>query len=292
MIAAEMLGPLMLFLLMTVVGLELTIADFKRVFSTPAAVIVGTLAQIVLLPAMTIAVVWALDVNPVFGAGAILVAVSPGAGMSNILAAVAGANVALSVTLTAAASVLSVVTLPIVASFGMSHFIGEGAPVDVPVGDLILQLILTLLVPIGVGMWLRSRYRERAEEIAPKLQRWILALIGILIGVMFMVVEQDQMDLSGAGIAFVAAGVWTLCAMAIGWIIATALRLDLSDRVTFVIEFSARNVAVASIVAMSGLGRMDLTLFSGVYFVVGYPLSILVAVWHRRRTGRGIKLFG
>ena len=83
-------------------------------------------------------------------------------------------------------------------------------------------------------------------------------------------------------VAFVAAGVWTLAAMAIGWGTAFALRLPAEDRFTFLIEFSARNIAVATIVAMSGLGRFDLTFFSGVYIAIGYPLAG-AAVWLRRR---------
>ena len=76
--------------------------------ASPRAVVVGTLGQILLLPAMTWAVVWALGVSPVFGASAILVAVSPEPSMSNIFAALARANVAFSVTLTAVASVLAI----------------------------------------------------------------------------------------------------------------------------------------------------------------------------------------
>ena len=97
----QILGNIVLFALMLVVGLELTVADFRRIAAAPRAVIVGTLGQIVLLPLMTWAVVVVFGVSPVFGAGAVLVAVSPGAGLSNVLAAVCGGNIALSVTLTA-----------------------------------------------------------------------------------------------------------------------------------------------------------------------------------------------
>jgi hypothetical protein len=71
--------------------------------------------------------------------------------------------------------------------------------------------------------------------------------------------------------------------MAIGWGVARALGLGPVDRFTFLIEFSARNVAVASIVALSGLDRLDLTFFGGVYVAIGYPLAAAAVVWRRRR---------
>jgi hypothetical protein len=66
-----------------------------------------------------------------------------------------------------------------------------------------------------------------------------------------------------------------------------ALGLSSDDRFTFLIEFSARNVAVAAIVALSGLGRVDLTFFSGGYMAVGYPLAGLAVFMRRRRLRLG-----
>lgn len=279
----QLSGQLVLFLLMLVVGLGLTPADFRRVLATPHTVIAGTLGQILLLPAMTWAVVWGLGVSPVFGAGAILVAVSPGAGMSNIVAALARANVALSVTLTAVASALSVVTLPVVASFGMRVFLGSQTSVEIPVANLTIQLLLSLLLPISLGMWLRTRRPDLADRLTPIVHRLTVAALVVVVGVTLAFTEADQIDTEGSGIAFVAAGVWVVAAMAIGWTMAALLGLNSEDRFTFLIEFSARNIAVASIVALSGLGRLDLTLFSGVYAAVGYPLLGVLVLWRRRR---------
>jgi BASS family bile acid:Na+ symporter len=282
----QLVGVFSLFVLMMIVGLELTPADFRRVLASPATVVGGTAAQLILLPLMTWAIVVLLDVPPVFGAGAILVAASPGAGMSNILTALARANTALSVTLTAVASLLSVVTLPALAALGIRLFLGDRIEVDVPVGPLMLQLSLALLLPIGLGMWLRARRPDLAHRYAPRLQRWGIAglVLLVVLAVAFSEEEQFPVDWGDAGIGLLAAGVWTLAAMGIGWGVAFALRLPAVDRFTFLIEFSARNVAVASIVALSGLERLDLTFFGGVYVAIGYPLAVAAAVvWRRRR---------
>jgi BASS family bile acid:Na+ symporter len=282
----QIAGQLVLFLLMFAVGLELTPADFRRVLASPRAVVGGTLGQILLLPAMTWAVMDGLGVNPVFSAGAILVAVSPGAGLSNVMAALARANVALSVTLTAVTSVLAALTLPTITSVGMRLFLGDEGSVEVPVANLVMQLGLSLLLPIFLGMWLRSLRPELADRYAPILHRVIMLVVALVIVLSIAFTENDPVDFEGSGIAFVAAGVWTLAAMVLGWSIAGLLRLSTEDRVTFLIEFSARNIAVASIVALSGLGRLDLTLFSGIYAAVAYPMVGLLAWWHRREVGK------
>jgi len=290
MFPMHIVGPFVLFLLMTMVGLELRVDDFRRVFRAPRAVVGGTVGQWVLLPLMTWAVVTLLGVSPSFGAGAILLAVSPGAGMSNIAAAFARANVALSVTLTATASVFAVVTLPLFSSVAMGLFLDDVAHIDVPVFDLMSQLFVSLFLPIGFGMWLRTRNPARADALAPRLQRLTFLAIGLFIAIGIAISEPAEASLfEGAGIATVAAGVWTLCAAGLGWGLGTLLRLPADDRFTFMIEFAARNIAVAAIVAMSGLDRVDLTIFSGLYGAVGYPMVITAVLLRRRFVARGLQ---
>lgn len=278
----QLVGPLVLFCLMMIVGLELTPADFRRVAEAPRAVVGGTLGQIVLLPLMTWGLVLWLDLPPVFGAGAVLVAVSPGAGISNILTALAGANIALSVTLTAIASILSVVTLPTIAALGMRLFLPETDSVSVPVVMLIGQLTVSLLLPIGLGMWIRLRWTELAFRHVRNLQRGALIAIALLITLAIVFGDGPELAFEDAQAGILGAVGWTFFAMAIGWCVALALRLSPDDRFTFLIEFSARNIAVATIVALSGLERLDLTLFAGAYVATGYPLCTLAVLLRRR----------
>jgi BASS family bile acid:Na+ symporter len=280
--ATQWAGPLILFLLMVSVGLELSTADFRRIAKSPRAVVVGTLGQIVLLPLLTWAVVAVLDVSPVLAAGAIIVAVSPGAGISNILVAVAGANVALSVTLTAFASVLCVVTLPTIAALGMRFFLGDDVAIDVPVARLMIQLALTLLLPIGIGMLWRARRPEFVELHLRRLQRIAIVTIGLLIVLGAAFADSGEFTIADARVGMLAAAVWTLAAMAIGWGLATLAGLVHEDRFTYLIEFSTRNIAVAAIVAMSGLGRLDLALFTGAYVTIAYPMAGAFVVLRRR----------
>lgn len=279
---AQLVGPAVLFVLMVLVGIQLTPGDFRRVLAAPRAVVGGTLAQLLLLPLMTWGVLTALALAPAFGAGAVLLAASPGAGLSNVMTAVARAHVALSVTLTGVSSLLAAVTLPVLTALGMRLFLGDAARVEVPVGHLVRQLLAFLLVPIALGMGLRAaRPRAALRSVAWANRVAILAIVALTA----LGAASGGMTLPTGGefvVASVAALAWTLAAMGIGWGVAALLGLDADDRFTFLVEFSARNIALAIIVAVASLGRLDLALFSGAYAVTGFPLVIGLAVLRGR----------
>lgn len=279
---AQVFGPLTLFVLMTLVGLQLTPQDFRRVIATPRAVIGGTLGQLLLLPLVTWGVVSLFSLEPIFGAGAVLLAASPGAGLSNVMTAVGRGHVALSVTLTGVSSVLAVVTLPALTAVGMAIFLGDAGRVEVPVGPLVRQLLLFLLAPIGLGMWLRARRPESvARNVALANRVAILAIVALTV----LGASTGELNIpEGSDLAAAAAAsvVWTLAAMAIGWTVATLLRLEADDRFTLLVEFSARNLGLAFIVAVASFGSFELAFFAGTYGVAGFPLVIALALLRGR----------
>lgn len=280
----QALGPITLFVLMLIVGLELTVADFRRVMASPVAVIGGTLAQLVALPLLAwgVAAVFALD--PVFAVGAVLMAASPGAGASNILAFIGRGNVALSVTLTGLASLASVITLPAMAALSVRVFLEQEGGADVPIWPLLSQLIFALLLPISLGMWIRARFPGEAVRWIPRIQR--IGMLSLLVLVALAIVFSDQEappNIDAVTLVYAAAA-WSVCAMAMGWGLATLFGMSPADRFTFLIEFSTRNIAVTTIAAFSGLGRIDLALFGGIYAAVGYPLAGTLAAWRRFAT--------
>jgi len=276
----SLLSPVILFSLMVVVGLQLVADDFRRVFSAPRAVVGGTLGQLLLLPLMTWGVVTVLPVSPMFAAGAVLLAATPGAAMSNVMTAVAGANVALSVTLTAFSSLLAVATLPILTAVGIATFVGDGVDVEVPVAAMVAQLVAFVGMPIGVGMVVRAHKPEAAKRYATRANRFAVFAILILTGLSMASGEGMSSFPSGAefGVAALAALTWTLCAMAIGWGVAILIALEGDDRFTFLVEFSARNLALTIIIAVGALGRLDLGLFAVAYSMSGFPLVIVCAI--------------
>lgn len=290
--STQLLGPVVLFLLMIIVGLQLTPDDFRRVLTNPRVVVAGTLGQILLLPLMTWVVISAVGIAPIFGAGAVILAAAPGAGMSNVMAAVAGANVALSVTLTAVSSVLAVATLPALTALGMAVFVGDDVVVEIPVSYLVSQMALFLLLPIASGMALRARLGDVTQRAIPWINR--IAVVAIIV-LTFSSAGASETELPSGNeftLSLIGAVLWTLLAMAIGYGLASLLGLDSDDRFTFLIEFSARNIALAFIVAVSSLGRLELGFFSGSYSLTGFPAVIALAVLRGRMRRRAAPAAG
>ncbi len=266
--------------MMALVGAELTLADFRRILRYPRAVWAGTLAQWTLLPLATAALLLAVRPEPFVAAGVVLIAAAPGGGISNVFTYLAGANVALSVTLTAVSSLVTVVTLPILTALGFQHFVGEAGAVRVPVLSMIGQLTGLILLPIGLGMALRAWRPQLPERLGPWLRRAVLISVVLLFAAGM---GDDDTGLGGEVLTNVWLGLaWTLIAMAVGVATALALRLDGPERFTFLIEFSVKNVGLAAIVALSGFDRPAFAVFPGAYAMTGYPLAIVLALLFKR----------
>jgi len=278
----DLAGPVVLFVMMGVVGLELTVADFRRVASYPGIVLWGTLGQWTLLPLAAAALLWGLDLEPHMAAGVILLTAAPGGGISNVFTFLAGANTALSVTLTAVSSLLAVVVLPLVTALGFAWFVGSDADVEVPVLPMIGQLAALVLLPVALGMLVRSRRPELVLRYAGRLRQVVL---GALVVLMTVALSSDSTGLVGQ--VFLGLGVglaWTAVATAVGLAVARLLGLGGPDAFTMVVEFAVKNVGLAAIVALSGFGRPEFAIFAGSYILTGYPLAALAALVYRRVT--------
>ena len=271
---------LILFALMLAVGLELTTDDFRRVARYPRAVWVGTLGNILALPIATVLLLRPLDVSPNLAAGLVLITATPGAAMSNVFTYLAGAHTALSVTLTAIASLLAVVTLPIIMALGVRGLGGSVPAFDVPVVALGGQLLFLVLLPTLLGMALRRRWPEATARHAGKLRAGTLACV---VGVIALSVGADESGLlgevwSGLPLAFG----WTVMAMLLGIALSAAAGLGSDDRLTVGIELAAKNVGLSAIVALTALESAELAVFAGAYVMVGYPFILVTALVRKR----------
>ena len=276
--------PGIAFLLLLAVGLNLAPADFARVRRAPAVVAAGLLAPVAVLPAIALALVWWLQPDPFVQAGLLLIAASPIGGISNTYSYLAGASTALSVTLTGLSSAIAVVTIPLVTR-GFARVLHEplGAPAPVPL--LALQVGLILALPVGLGMWVRHRRPAWASGHAAVMQRAAFVLLGALLALV-LVSERALVRTMLSQLVLVAA-VFVALSFAAGWLTGAALRASGSDRFTLASEFATRNVAVATAIAVTLLGRTEFAAFASVYFLTELPLMIAAAlVWRRGRRNR------
>jgi BASS family bile acid:Na+ symporter len=272
--------PIVLWLLMFIVGMELTTADFRRVLVYPKAVTVATLGQLLLLPCVTGLLIWVLNPRPDIAAGMLLVAVCPSGSLSNVYTYLARANVALSVTLTAVSSLLALGSMPLLTAVGFSLFLDQHDAIDVPLARMILQLLLLLVVPVALGMSLRHWRIAFVERHGQALRRLSMcALTALVVSIIYnqrQLLGEDLVEVATAALLF------SLCAVAVAWIIGVLADLKSEDRFTLMLELSIRNLAITAAIGITVLGSVEFLLFAAIFLIVQLILAVLMTLVYRR----------
>ena len=279
-ILIELFIPLLIFLMMLVVGLELTLDDFRRVQHFPRIILVGVVGQVLLLPMIAIAVIWALEPTAVVIAGIILVAACPGGAISNYYVYMARANVALSVTLTAVSTVMGFITLPLVVTAGFWLLLKKGESIDVPVGLMISQLVVLLLLPTIAGMWVKHFWPQSVARRINSLRRFSVLALALII--LFVLWEQAEHLASLFKELALSASIYTLLTMVAGWSVGKLLNINPADRFTLMVEFSVRNMGIVTVVGATLLHNTALLVFAAAFFLIQIPF-LLIAVFLQRR---------
>ena len=150
-------------------GLALRPADFRLLAERPKAVFVGLTGQILLLPLIAWAVASGFHLAPLFFLGVMLIACSPGGSSSNVFSMLAGGDVALSVSLTAFSSIITLFTGPLVMDFATDYVGTEMSGIHLPVGNLLVQNLVLMAVPIAIGLAIAVR-NERLAELENRIR--------------------------------------------------------------------------------------------------------------------------
>lgn len=179
-IVSGVLLPLILAFIMFSLGLGLTPGDFRRILVQPRALLVGVVCHFVLLPLVCWLMLQALGIGGVFAVGFMILAACPTGSTSNLLTYLARGDVALALSFTAVASVLTIFTLPLIVTWALGHFLGAARAVDVPVGLMMGQVALVLGVPVSLGMAARHRYTAWALRFEPRATK-VATLLFVLI---------------------------------------------------------------------------------------------------------------
>lgn len=220
-------------------GLTLRGKDFALVFKRPKAVIAGLIGQLAMLPAIVLLLGVLLDLPEGLFVGLMLIACCPGGSSSNVFSGIAGGDVALSVSLTALSSVITLVTLPLF----------MGAVVALPVGNLLMQNLVLVLLPVVIGMFVKHFKASAAEKIHRILGRLAFPLLMLLAGI-FFVANREAIVANFATYGFVVT-LLVLLACASGALMSWIAQLNRRERKTLVIEVGMQNAAQAIALASS-----------------------------------------
>lgn len=237
-------------LLMFDLGLTLRFEDFGRVFRRPWPIVIALFGQLVLLPLIALGLAWAFRLPPVFFIGLVLIACCPGGSSSNVFSRLAGGDVALSVTLTALSSIITLFTIPLIMSW-TTVLVGESVGITLPVGNLIKQNLVLMLAPVLLGIGLHSGWPEIAAKTDKVLSKLAFPLLLVLITVFY--IQNHETILDNIGILGLCVTVLILLAITCSSLLSLLVRTEEKQRRTVVIEVGMQNAAQAIAIASSPL---------------------------------------
>ena len=234
-------------LLMFCLGLTLEAKDFLLVIKRGKAVLGGLVGQL-LMPAIALAVAKVMHLDPIFTIGLVLIACCPGGSSSNIFSMLAKGDVALSVSLTALSSIITLFTLPLIMQF-VTASVGQQVGVQLPVKNLLMQNLVTMLLPIVIGIIIRYYKPQLAARIAKVLSKMAFPALMLLAGI-FFVQHRDTIatNFSVLGLAVTAL---LLAAALFACLLCYVLGLHTKERRTIIIEVGMQNAAQAIAIASS-----------------------------------------
>lgn len=232
--------------LMFSLGLSLEGKDFLLVLHRFKAVLVGMFGQLVVLPLLAWFIARAMDLNPIFTIGIVLIACCPGGSSSNIFSMLAKGDVALSVSLTAVSSIVTFITVPFIMLW-VTASVGEAQGITLPVGQLLMQNLVTMLLPILLGIGVRRWWPKAAAKIEKFLSKFAFPALMLVAGIFFVEHRHTIAD----NILSLGISVTTLliCAVAIAAALAFVFRLTQKERRTIVIEVGMQNAVQAIAIA-------------------------------------------
>ena len=239
-----------LIVLMFLLGIEMSKKAFTDIAHNPKAVLLGMVGQLVILPALAFSIAWILKLPPVYFMGLVLVACCPGGSSSNVFSMLAKGDVALSVTLTALSSIITLFTLPVIMEFVTAAVSDiSGVNIELPVGKLLVQNIVLLFVPLIAGSLFKHFCPKAAAKVSKVLGKLAFPALMILAAVFFLQYKNEiaenfaSLGLSVAMLIVLA----MLCSSGISRI----GRFSDATRRTIVIEVGMQNAAQAIAIASS-----------------------------------------
>jgi bile acid:Na+ symporter, BASS family len=272
--------PLALSLVMLGMGLSLIPEDFKRIARYPKAVAVGTICQVILLPLIALLITQLVPMQPTIAVGLIVLALCCGGPSSNLMTYLAKGDVALSVSLTAVGSIITVFTIPVFANLALDRFLGQNAAIEMPIGQTMVQIFLITLLPVAIGMTIRQRFPHIAHRLEKVMSRVAAALLALVI---ILLVVREGSKLPGfilqVGVAVLLLNVLSMLA---GFSIGKLLKLPPAQQICIAIEVGISNGTLALAITAGLLNNPEMAIPAAVYSLLMYVTGFATILYGRK----------
>ena len=276
---AKTIAPVCLAIIMFGLGLGLTVADFKRVITIPRDFIIGFLGQVIILPIIAFILIHIISMPPEIALGVMIIAAAPGGVTSNILTKFANGDVALSVTLTAVVSLLSVITVPLIV-YNSASFLSFEITKEISMINIAIKMFFVVTVPVIFGMIVRSFMTDFIVSKTLLIQR--LSVILFLVVFISIWVEEWDRIISFITRAGLVAFILNITMIFIGYFMAKYLASGLGQRKCISLECGLQNGTLAVFVATQLFDDIVFMVPTAAYALIMFVTSIIFVLIVRK----------
>ncbi len=271
----DVLLPLSLLFIMFTLGLGLTTEDFIVIFKQPKAFKLGILNQMVVLPLISFLIIFLVKLENEMAVGIMILSCCPGGVTSNMITKLIKGDVALSISLTAIVSIISVITLPFIVGFSMEYFMGSNTP-SIDIINLGFTMFLITSLPVSIGIFVNSKYKKIAKALIKIANRisttlFVIIVIGALVSEWKTFI--NNINTLGSAIFLLA-----ITMLLIGYYTAKFFNLEKRKCFTIAIESSIQNatvgITIGNLILIQSSGLSPLSLPSGVYGIFMYVVCL------------------
>ncbi len=276
---AKSIAPVCLAIIMFGLGLGLTAQDFLRVVKNPKDFLIGFLSQVILLPIVAIILIILISLPIEISMGVMVIAAAPGGVTSNILTKFADGDVALSVTLTAVVSLLSIITVPLIV-FNSANYLGIEIIKEISMLNIALKMFFVVTVPVLLGMIVRSLMTEFIISKTLLVQR--LSVILFLIVFISIWIEEWDRIVSFITRAGLIAFILNLTMIFLGYYIAKIFASGIPQRKCISLECGLQNGTLAVFVATQLFDDIIFMVPTAAYALIMFVTSIIFVLFVRK----------
>ena len=258
-------------------GLSLRVEDFKRILIYPKAVGIGLLNQLILLPVLAFGIAKAFQLPPELAVGLMILAVCPGGATSNLITHLAKGDAALSITLTACSSVITVFTIPFLVNYSIGYFIPGGEAQQLEVVGTVVSVLFITLIPVTLGMITLAKAPALAQKWDQPFRK-ISTVFFVIIVLAAILKERDNLVqyFIEAGPAALALNLSTL---AVSFAMAKWTGLPFRQGLTIAIESGIQNGTLGITIAATLLVNSVMSIPSAIYSLLMFGTAALVILW-------------
>jgi BASS family bile acid:Na+ symporter len=274
------IAPIALALIMLGLGLGLTGRDFLRVINNPKDFIIGFVCQLILLPIVAFIIVLILDLPIEIAVGVMIIAAAPGGVTSNVMTKFANGDVALSVSLTAIISLISIISVPFII-FKSADLLGvTNVSSDITMTGIALKMALVVTVPVVLGMIIR-KFAENFISSNISIIEKITFILFVIVFAAILIEEKDNIlnYFKQAGIAVL---ILNIVMMTLAYYIAKLLATGIKQRKCISIECGLQNGTLAIFVATQIFSDITYIIPTAAYALIMYITGFILIFILRR----------